>query len=439
MWFMDSANYFQVTVIRFYHIIVILLIVVMTILSVWLYDIMSNQVFKNYVKLYKLELNYLFNKKNLNEVTPTNFYLKRYLSIADLSDYPFLEAIWVFVPLTFVALVAYPSVGLEYGISPDVQPVVVLKVIASQWYWSAEITTYAHPGLMEAYDIQKNETLFQYSDLYLLFKSADADFYSDIAKMDFATLEKNFDINFINDDQNFYRMLAVDNPIVLPVNVPIKLIITSNDVLHSFAMPSLAIKIDAVPGRLSEQSFILERPGIFWGQCSELCGPYHGFMPVVLEATTFFNYINNMINVSDFEASVEYNYPTFFSPLSCGAPQDNDSEAVKNVYEKDEYIVYSDEVAAELKKVQLEAKNEANSFDPVAHPMNPNADSAVFIKDYTRYVEACFTEQYNGYNPELCVYFVTADHLFFNDFEESKIIFSDEENALAIKCMRKFQ
>ena len=80
------------------------------------------------------------------------------------------------------------------------------------------------------------------------------------------------------------RLLAVDNRVVLPVGVPIRLITTSADVIHSWAMPAFWIKLDAVPGRLNETSFTIEKPGLYFGQCSELCGPKHGYMPIAVEA-----------------------------------------------------------------------------------------------------------------------------------------------------------
>jgi cytochrome c oxidase subunit 2 len=81
-----------------------------------------------------------------------------------------------------------------------------------------------------------------------------------------------------------FRLLDVDNRLIIPVDCHIRLIITGADVLHSFAVPSLGLKLDAVPGRLNQVSFLAERPGIFYGQCSEICGVWHGFMPIVVEA-----------------------------------------------------------------------------------------------------------------------------------------------------------
>ena len=88
------------------------------------------------------------------------------------------------------------------------------------------------------------------------------------------------------------RLLYVDNFVVLPINTHIRIIITSADVLHSWAIPSLGIKMDAVPGRLNQVSTFIKRNGIFFGQCSEICGLYHGYMPIVVEALPMQDFIN---------------------------------------------------------------------------------------------------------------------------------------------------
>jgi len=85
-------------------------------------------------------------------------------------------------------------------------------------------------------------------------------------------------------DKGQLRLLEVDNRILVPIDTTIRIIVTSADVIHSFGIPSLGVKVDAMPGRLNETSFSINRPGVFYGQCSELCGILHGFMPIVIEA-----------------------------------------------------------------------------------------------------------------------------------------------------------
>ena len=88
-----------------------------------------------------------------------------------------------------------------------------------------------------------------------------------------------------------FRLLDVDNKLIIPVDCHIRLIVTGSDVLHSFAVPSLGLKLDAVPGRLNQVSFLAERPGTFYGQCSEICGAYHSFMPLAIEAVSVQDYL----------------------------------------------------------------------------------------------------------------------------------------------------
>lgn len=125
-----------------------------------------------------------------------------------------------------------------------IDPLVTVRIMGSQWFWSIEYCTFGTINY----------------DSFLL---ADVDLRS-----------------------GYLRELAVDNPIVLPVSTSIRLLISSNDVIHSFAMPSLALKVDAIPGRLNVAGLILNRVGTFYGQCSELCGVLHGFMPIVIRAVS---------------------------------------------------------------------------------------------------------------------------------------------------------
>lgn len=88
------------------------------------------------------------------------------------------------------------------------------------------------------------------------------------------------------------RLLEVDNRLIVPIHTHVRVLVTGADVLHSFAVPSLAIKIDAVPGRLNQASFFIKRPCVLYGQCSEICGANHSFMPIVLEAVSLDKYIH---------------------------------------------------------------------------------------------------------------------------------------------------
>ena len=157
-----------------------------------------------------------------------------------------IEIGWTVAPTLILCLIAFPSFALLYDQDDLVDPEVTLKVTGRQWYWS-----------------------YQYPDqpLYPL----------------------SFDSYMIPNDElpkGDQRNLEVDNRVVLPLNTPIRLLITSSDVLHSWAVPSLGIKVDAVPGRINEVTTTIQREGLFYGQCSELCGANHGFMPIVVEAVS---------------------------------------------------------------------------------------------------------------------------------------------------------
>lgn len=87
------------------------------------------------------------------------------------------------------------------------------------------------------------------------------------------------------------RLLEVDNRVILPINTPIRVMVTSGDVIHSIAMPAMGIKMDGIPGRLNQLNIYIKRPGVYYGQCSEICGANHSFMPIVVEAVAMDKYI----------------------------------------------------------------------------------------------------------------------------------------------------
>lgn len=167
---------------------------------------------------------------------------------------PTLEIIWTVIPALILIVIAIPSFSLLYSIDELVQPVLTVKVVGHQWYWSYE---FIDPKLI----------INEY-------------FKRDLALDDCAF---SFDSYMLADDDledKTLRLLEVDNPLYLPVEVNIRLLITSSDVLHSWAVPTLGVKLDACPGRLNQTSVYIKRIGHFYGQCSEICGVNHGFMPI---------------------------------------------------------------------------------------------------------------------------------------------------------------
>ena len=178
---------------------------------------------------------------------------------------PLLEIIWTLIPALILVFVAIPSFSLLYSMDEIIEPLLTIKVIGHQWYWSYE---FLDPNI-----------LFK-----LYYESLDIDAKS---IKEFKPLEVtcNFDSYMLTDDlskENSLRLLEVDNKLYLPVETNVRLLITSADVLHSWAVPALGVKLDACPGRLNQTSLYIKRPGTFYGQCSEICGVNHGFMPIAV-------------------------------------------------------------------------------------------------------------------------------------------------------------
>ena len=148
-----------------------------------------------------------------------------------------LEVAWTMVPVLILVTIAIPSLKLLFSMDKAQNATMTVKAIGHQWYWS-----YEYPEKQIAYD----SYMIEDKDL------------------------KEGDI----------RLLSVDNPIIVPVDTTVRILVTSQDVLHSFAVPSLGIKKDAVPGRLNETWLRIHEIGDYYGQCSELCGVKHGFMPI---------------------------------------------------------------------------------------------------------------------------------------------------------------
>jgi cytochrome c oxidase subunit 2 len=182
------------------------------------------------------------------EFTHISNFRKNYLVLNNQIHGTFLEIVWTITPSIILMMIAIPSFALLYSIDEVIDPEITIKVIGHQWYWTYE--------------------------------------YSDLLKFDSYMLPLS-DLN-IGD----LRLLEVDQALICPIETHLRLIITSTDVLHSLAVPSLGIKVDAVPGRLNQVSLFIKRIGTYYGQCSELCGVNHGFMPIKLNALSLANYFD---------------------------------------------------------------------------------------------------------------------------------------------------
>nr|UZG66057.1 cytochrome c oxidase subunit 2 [Aquatica wuhana] len=153
-----------------------------------------------------------------------------------------IELMWTITPSITLIFIALPSLELLYLLDDINLPLVTVKSMGHQWYWCYELSD---------------------------FKKAEFDSYM---------IPSNQQSNFS------FRLLEVDNRLVLPVNTQIRMMISSSVVIHSWTIPSSSVKIDATPGRLIQTTFFMNRIGVFFGQCSEICGTNHSFMPIVVES-----------------------------------------------------------------------------------------------------------------------------------------------------------
>nr|UFI48557.1 cytochrome c oxidase subunit II [Amalda novaezelandiae] len=168
-----------------------------------------------------------------------------------------IETIWTVVPAVILVFLALPSLRLLYLLDEVGNCSLSVKTIGHQWYWS-----------------------YEYSD--------------------FSSIE--FDSYMIPSNElelGDFRLLEVDHRMVLPTQTDIRVLVTSADVIHCWAVPSLGVKVDAVPGRLNQLSFFIKYPGVFYGQCSEICGANHSFMPIVVEAVPLKNFMEWAVNASE--------------------------------------------------------------------------------------------------------------------------------------------
>nr|URH16725.1 cytochrome c oxidase subunit II [Dentispicotermes sp. n. 2 SH-2021a] len=168
-----------------------------------------------------------------------------------------LETVWTIAPAIILVFIAIPSLRLLYLMDEIHNPALTLKAVGHQWYWSYE--------------------------------------YSDFTKLEF----DSYMVQQEDQQIDTFRLLDTDNRIVLPMNSPIRLIVTAADVLHSWTVPSLGVKTDGTPGRLNQVSFSINRPGLLYGQCSEICGANHSFMPIMIESVSTNQFINWVSKMSE--------------------------------------------------------------------------------------------------------------------------------------------
>ena len=168
-----------------------------------------------------------------------------------------IETIWTIIPAFILIFLALPSLRLLYLLDEIGDCRLTVKRIGHQWYWSYEYSDYSNIEF-DSYIVPTNEL-----------------------------------------EPGDFRLLEVDHRVVLPTQTDLRVLVTSADVIHSWTVPSLGVKVDAIPGRLNQLGFFIKYPGVFYGQCSEICGANHSFMPIVVEAVPLKNFLEWAINVSD--------------------------------------------------------------------------------------------------------------------------------------------
>jgi len=161
-----------------------------------------------------------------------------------------LELIWTLTPSLILFMIAIPSFSLLYSFDEPINPLYTIKAVGYQWYWGYEYPDFETTSTINAPELSYMKAL---------------------------KTDNKQEVN------TFLRLLEADNYLHLPANIPVRLIVTASDVLHSFAVPPLGVKIDAVPGRLNSVILFSKKEGEVYGQCSELCGANHGFMPIAVK------------------------------------------------------------------------------------------------------------------------------------------------------------
>jgi len=229
--FQEPATTIMEGIIDFHHDVQFYLIIIVTFVAWILLSIVYEFGFQMYIN------------KNVNvaEVLEAR---KHSLIVKNVTHGTVLEIVWTLAPVFVLVAIAISSFAILYAIDELIEPTLTVKVVGHQWYWSYEYSDYSEGDL-------------------------------------------NFDSYMIADEDiepGQFRLLDVDRKLWLPTFTHIRVLTTASDVIHSWAVPSFGVKMDCLPGRLNQVSLFIKREGVFYGQCSELCGVNHGFMPIAIKA-----------------------------------------------------------------------------------------------------------------------------------------------------------
>jgi len=241
--FQDPATAVMEGIIDFHHDVQFYLIIILTFVAWSLFSV----VFQFGSSLY------VTRSANLTKLLEAR---RDSLILKNVSHGTVLEIVWTLVPVFVLIAIAIPSFALLYAIDEIIEPTLTVKIIGHQWYWSYEYTDQFTPIAYDSYMIPEPEL-------------------------------KDYEL----------RLLEVDSVLVLPVQTHIRLLVTATDVLHSWAVPAFGVKMDCIPGRLNQVSLFIKREGAFYGQCSELCGVNHGFMPIGVHVVPVQSYVSWVKNL----------------------------------------------------------------------------------------------------------------------------------------------
>jgi cytochrome c oxidase subunit 2 len=228
--FQDSATSVMEGIIDFHHDVQFYLIIIVTFVAWMLFSIVYEFGVKMYIEKH-------------NKIEDVLHARKLALVTKNVTHGMILEIIWTLIPVGVLIAIAIPSFALLYSIDEIIDPSLTIKVTGHQWYWSYEYTDYENEKIM-------------------------------------------FDSYLVTEDDlklGDLRLLEVDRKVWLPVHTYVRVLITAVDVIHAWAIPAFGIKMDALPGRLNQVSLYVKREGVFYGQCSEICGVNHGFMPIAVK------------------------------------------------------------------------------------------------------------------------------------------------------------
>jgi len=341
----DSATYGMEMIVQLHNYVMLFNVFIITVVLWFFFEIISTSFFFRWLFYFNYKMSIL--KKLIIMERLFKYSYKHMLHM------PILEVLWTLLPIIVLICIALPSLSMLYYFSLTFIPEVTIRVYGHQWFWSYEYVvsdnlfnilkynyllknvdaamgSYISAIIQELkyisrhffFEIYKNDVCFcgncclqeinglmdfkRFNKIMIrLVMNTDAiNFYQYIGKR---LLSKNVFNLGVDLTQHWYsvdsimiqssdlkydtfRLLEVDNPLYLPIGRSIKIVLGSTDVLHSWAIPSLGIKVDCVPGRLNIVETKLSRSGIFYGQCSEICGNQHGFMPICVIAIPYAAY-----------------------------------------------------------------------------------------------------------------------------------------------------